>query len=130
MKFVDINENYKVNLDAIFSLERRIIPNKEECERYNDKLDIVSAEITENPPSLLCNGEMYNPVHDVNAKDNPLFEEYEKKLKEYLYSQVGEQPPLYKYEYYAILSTGMKVQLAQNKYEAITKAISQQEKDQ
>lgn len=125
MKFVDITENYKVNLEAIFSLEKRVIPNKEECERYNDQLDIISAEITENPPSLMCSGQLYNPLHDTNAKDNPLFKEYEKKLKEYLYNQVGEQPPLYRYEYYAILCTGVKVQLAENKYEAIIKAIEE-----
>lgn len=129
MKFVNISDDYKVNLDAIFSIERRIIPNREECENYNAKLEQISEEITANPPWLECNGETYNPVHDTNAKENPLYEIYSQELKKYLYSQIGEQPPLYKYEYYIIMSTGVKLQISQTKYDAIIECINRNQKE-
>jgi len=123
MKFIDINENYHVNIDSIFSLERRIIPNKNGCDNYNARLESISNEIIKNPPTIECNGVMYNPANDDNAKENPLYAIYSEKLKDYLYEQVGEQPPLYLYEYYAILSTGVKVQLAEDKYNGIIQLI-------
>ena len=129
MKFVDITENYKVNIESIFSLERRLLPNKEACDAYDDNLQRIADEVAASPPDLMCNGEMYNPAFDPDAKTNPLYDVYAEQLKEWMMDRIGEQPPLYIYENYAILSTGLKVQLSDSKYEAIINAIENMSKD-
>lgn len=123
MKFVEITENYRVNVESIFSLERRIVPNQDACNEYDTRLQEVTEEAASNPPQLMCNGELYSPIYDPNAKTNPQYEEYAKQLKTWMIERIGEQPPLYVYENYVVLATGLKVQLSDSKYEAILKAV-------
>lgn len=122
MKFVEVADNYIVNLDAIFSLERREINDPDVQEEFDEAVGRLTESITENPPELDCGGILFKPTPE-NAEDE-LFLVYKENLRNYLEDKIRYYKDTITYEYFAVLSTGMKVKLSYSKWKAIIDAIS------
>lgn len=112
-QFVYITENYRVNLECIFSLEKREILNPQYTQYINNyEKAIEDMKQSDNIETLVKN-QLENIDEDTIVKD----------LYKLLREKIGEQPEQYLYEYNIILSTGTKVQVSKSKYEYINNAI-------
>ena len=117
MNFVKITDDYIVNIENIFSLERRII--EEEKEKYAK--DLIDS-IIKDWPVFDCDGEMYSPKNDDNPEENPLCNIYFKKMEDFINEKIQKKKKKI-YKYYIILCTGVTVQLSKSKFDEIMKKI-------
>lgn len=122
MKIVKINDNLKINIEQIYSLERKNNQNK-----INDWLDEYNEyvkDFTENPPELMIDDiKVYKPEFDKkNSKED--LNKYMKALESYIISIIGEKPK-YKENYSIILITGLKINIDQSIYDKINQILEQ-----
>ncbi len=112
-QFVYITENYRVNLECIFSLEKREILNPQYTQYINNYEKAIEDMKQSDNIATLVKNQLENIDEDTIVKD----------LYKLLREKIGEQPEQYLYEYNIILSTGTKVQVSKSKYEYINDAI-------
>lgn len=115
-QFVWITENYRVNLDAIFSLERRYIDDYDQLNVWNIQYDQLFSDITQNG---IDNEDLKIDVSDGHTITD---EEYT-KIYDYIISIIGDSPLTYRIEYHIILSTGVTMQIAEDKFNKISEVI-------
>ena len=125
--FVWITENYRVNINAIFSLEKR---GKDNSAAYNTWLQGYQNNLeyfSENPIEVWDDENETMIKYDANYdfSNNDQFENYDEFKVRYIVDNImGPEPPLWTYEYWIILSTGIKMQIAQDKFEHINDIIT------
>jgi len=141
-KFVWINDIYRVNINAIFSLEKRAKDNSEIYNRwwedynyYMNLYDEQEIEIWDDRYNSIDITDETNETIDkfpirYSAPINPTSEEktkWDEFKKKYIYTIIGKCPEFWTYEYWIILSTGLKVEIAKDKFEYINKVIDELE---
>ena len=116
MKFVWLTDNYRVNLESIFSLEQKYIDNSESVIAWKNSYNDWQTEIY---TYGIHNDNIDLDITDIDniSDDNKLI------IDNYIKGMLGECPNIYKTEYYIILSTGVKLQIAQDKFFKINEAI-------
>ena len=120
MRFVWINENYRVNIESIFSLERRYVLN-EDFKIWAQQYEQLIEEYKTNLPPIKDEEGIVHKVSNNSSQED--IQLYSKLIKDEIYDKIGEQPNEYNYTYCIILSTGVKVNISQDKYEEINKII-------
>ena len=139
-KFVWINGIYRVNINAIFSLEKRAKDNTSEYNRWKEEYDyymnlydeqeieIWDNDIDENTKEIedefAVEPKKYFPPTDPTPEEKLQWDEFKKN---YIYTVIGDPPDFWTYEYWIILSTGLKVEIAKDKFEYINKVIDELE---
>jgi len=122
MKFVWITENYRVNVDSIFSLEKRVVKSSEWSNWKTQYNDIVNEYQQSFAPLI---DEDNNIIELNNASSQEDIEKYSKLLMNKIIERIGNPPEEYVETCILILQTGLKINITKDKFEAINKIIDE-----
>ena len=116
MKIIKINDNVKINIEMIYSLERK--DNQTEINEWNNEYKNLIQEFTNNPPLLaIDNDELFQPkVDEINDREKMI--QYGEALNTYILGIIGEQPKFIE-KYQIILVTGLKINIDKYIYNKI-----------
>ena len=123
MKFIKLTNNYRINIESIFSLEHQYLKNKEYDEwksNYDNLLDAYQKSLI---PLKKENGELLKISENSSEED---IKEYAQLIAEEIYDKIGEEPEKYKDNYQIILSTGLKISISKDKFDAINNALNEE----
>lgn len=120
MKIVKINDNLKINIEQIYSLERKT--NSNEINDWNNQYQNYIDIFRNNPPEFIDNGEIIKITFGDNI-DNETLEKYSQLLHNHILSIIGECPEYYE-TYYVILSTGLKISIGKQIYDKIDEYLN------
>ena len=120
MKIVKINEDLKINIDCIYSLQCQ--NNDNDILKWEESYNELMQEYYDNPPLLqLDNDELYKPEYGETI-DNDKLSKYTDALNNYIITIIGEKPQ-YIETYILILTTGIKVSIDKIIYDALNKVL-------
>jgi len=122
MNFVWLTDNYRVNIESIFSLEHQHSKNQKYIEWKNNYEKLLASYKSSLMPLKTEDGKFL----EINGSSSPEeIELYAQLITNEIYEKIGPTPEEYIDYYQIILSTGLKVGIAQDKFEAINKKIDQ-----
>ena len=120
MKIVKINDDLKINIDCIYSLQCQ--NNDNDILKWEESYNELMQEYYDNPPLLaLDNDELYKPEYGETI-DNDKLSKYTDALNDYIITIIGEKPQ-YTETYILILTTGIKVSIDKIIYDALNKVL-------
>ena len=120
MKIVKINDDLKINIDCIYSLQCQ--NNDNDILKWEESYNELMQEYYDNPPLLaLDNDELYKPEYGETI-DNDKLSKYTDALNNYIITIIGEKPQ-YTETYIIILTTGIKVSIDKIIYDALNKIL-------
>ena len=120
MKIVKINEDLKINIDCIYSLQCQ--NNDNDILKWEESYNELMQEYYDNPPLLaLDNDELYKPEYGETI-DNDKLSKYTDELNNQIITIIGEKPQ-YSETYILILTTGIKVSIDKIIYDALNKVL-------
>ena len=120
MKIVKINDDLKINIDCIYSLQRQ--NNNNDILKWEESYNELMQEYYDNPPLLqLDNDELYKPEYGETI-DNDKLSKYTDALNNYIITIIGKKPQ-YTETYILILTTGIKVSIDKIIYDALNKIL-------
>lgn len=120
MKIVKINDDLKINIDCIYSLQCQ--NNDNDILKWEESYDELMQEYYDNPPLLaLDNDELYKPEYGETI-DNDKLSKYTDALNNYIITIIGGKPQ-YTETYILILTTGIKVSIDKIIYDALNKVL-------
>lgn len=120
MKIVQINDNLKINIEMIYSLEK--YDNQFNINEWENNYKEYLEQFTKEPPLLeIDGGELYQPnVNEVIDTDK--CKAYAEALNEYIINTIGEKPDYYE-EFCIILCTGLKVNIDKTIYDKVNEYL-------
>lgn len=116
MKIIKINDNLKINIDHIYSLEKKTNNNeiKKWEDAYKEHIDLYA----KNPISLeISDNKFFQPKYGEKNNEEDL-KLYGRALKEHIISIIGYKPE-YNEKYYIILSSGLKINITKTIYDKV-----------
>ena len=120
MKIVKINEDLKINIDCIYSLQRQ--NNNNDILKWEESYNELMQEYYDNPPLLqLDNDELYKAEYGETI-DNDKLSKYTDALNNYIITIIGDKPQ-YIETYILILTTGIKVSIDKIIYDTLSKIL-------
>lgn len=120
MKIVKINDDLKINIDCIYSLQCQ--NNDNDILKWEESYNELMQEYYDNPPLLaLDNDELYKPEYGETI-DNDKLSKYTDALNDYIITIIGKKPQ-YTETYILILTTGIKVSIDKIIYDALNKVL-------
>ena len=120
MKIVKINDDLKINIDCIYSLQCQ--NNDNDILKWEESYNELMQEYYDNPPLLaLDDDELYKPEYGETI-DNDKLSKYTDALNNYIITIIGEKPQ-YTETYILILTTGIKVSIDKVIYDALNKIL-------
>lgn len=120
MKIVKINDDLKINIDCIYSLQCQ--NNDNDILKWEESYNELMQEYYDNPPILaLDNDELYKPEYGETI-DNDKLSKYTDALNNYIITIIGKKPQ-YIETYILILTTGIKVSIDKIIYDALNKIL-------
>ena len=120
MKIVKINDDLKINIDCIYSLQCQ--NNDNDILKWEESYNELMQEYYDNPPLLqLDNDELYKPEYGETV-DNDKLSKYTDALNNYIITIIGKKPQ-YTETYILILTTGIKVSIDKIIYDALNKIL-------
>lgn len=120
MKIIKINDNIKINIEDIYSLEKH--NNQNEINEWNNKYDKYLTSFYKDPPLLpITDKEVFKPVYGEEI-DKDKMKLYADALSNHILTIIGE-PPVFKEIYFIILSTGIKINIDKTIYDIIDKHL-------
>ena len=120
MKIVKINDDLKINIDCIYSLQCQ--NNDNDILKWEESYNELMQEYYDNPPILaLDNDELYKPEYGETI-DNDKLSKYTDALNDYIITIIGKKPQ-YTETYILILTTGIKVSIDKVIYDALNKVL-------
>lgn len=120
MKIIKINDDLKINIDCIYSLQCQ--NNDNDILKWEESYNELMQEYYDNPPLLaLDNDELYKPEYGETI-DNDKLSKYTDALNNYIITIIGEKPQ-YTETYILILTTGIKVSIDKIIYDALNKVL-------
>lgn len=118
-KFIWITDDYRINVDAIFSLQK--INNDNELSQWKNKYNNFINNL-ESYPELQVSSEMlWTPTSGIKV-DDEYINKYAEQFEIWAESQIGSKPKCIE-QYILILCTGVKIIITKDKYEEINKVI-------
>ena len=120
MKIVKINDDLKINIDCIYSLQCQ--NNDNDILKWEESYNELMQEYYDNPPLLaLDNDELYKPEYGETI-DNDKLSKYTDALNNYIITIIGKKPQ-YTETYILILTTGIKVSIDKIIYDTLNKIL-------
>ena len=121
MKIIQINDNIKINIEMIYSLEHH--DNKSEIMEWENNYKDYFKSFSDDPPLLPINGEeVFQPIRGEN-NDEEKMKLYLDALTNYIISIVGSCPEFIE-TYYVILCTGLKININKTIYDKINEYLN------
>ena len=109
MKIIKINDNLKINIEMLYSLEKH--NNKKYIDEWENRYQKYLSDFSEDPPMLaITEDEVFQPV-------------YGEALSNHIISIIGACP-IYEETYSVILCTGLKINIDKTIYDAIDNYLS------
>lgn len=109
-KFVWITDDYRVNVDSIFSLQRIKKDETDDHAIWQDKHDIMIANIEDEYKDILT---------DETKSEKEKTDQIVKDICE----DLGPEPEKWEYEYVVITQTGLKITITKDKYDLLNHTI-------
>ena len=120
MKIVKINDDLKINIDCIYSLQCQ--NNDNDILKWEESYNELMQEYYDNPPLLaLDNDELYKPEYGETI-DNDKLSKYTDALNNYIITIIGKKPQ-YTETYILILTTGIKVSIDKIIYDVLNNVL-------
>ena len=122
MKIVKINDNLKINIEQIYSLEK--VDNQKDIDKWNKLYQYHIKKYSEDPITLqISENKVFKPEFgkENNVKDLEL---YSQALHNHILSIIGTCPN-YIENYYVLLITGLKINIDQIIYDKIDNYLEQ-----
>lgn len=120
MKIVKINDNLKINIEQIYSLERKT--NINEVNDWNKSYQEYVNFFYKNPPEFIDNEQIIK-INFEDAIDDETLKKYSELLHQHIISIIGECPE-YDESYQLILSTGLKISIGKQIYNKIDEYLN------
>jgi len=121
MKIVKINDHLKINIEMIYSLERR--DNKNDIDEWNNNYSKYLEELSKDPPLLtITDTEVFQPKFGETNNESKM-KLYGEALNNYILSIIGTCPT-YMENYFIILVTGLKINIDKVIYDAIDEYLN------
>jgi len=120
MKIIKINDNIKINIEMIYSLEYH--NNNNDIIKWENDYKSYLDKFAQDPPILpISNTEVYRPIYGEKI-DKDKMQLYSNELNAHIISIIGDRPE-YIENYYVILSSGLKVNIDKSIYDIIDKYL-------
>lgn len=124
MKIVKINDNLKINIEMLYSLENS--SNENEIKQWHNDYKKYLDMFSKDPPLLpIENERLFAPKYNEQNNENDL-KLYSKALNDYIISIINDKP-IYKENYWIILSTGLKINVNKEIYNKIDEYLKKYE---
>lgn len=121
MKIIKINDNLKINIEMLYSLEKH--DNKKYIDEWEKRYQKYLSDFSEDPPMLpITDDEVFQPVYGEEVEDAKM-KLYGDALSNHIISIIGVCPN-YEETYSVILCTGLKINIDKTIYNAIDNYLS------
>jgi hypothetical protein len=120
MKIIKISDNIKINIEMLYSLEKR--DNHKDIEEWESRYQKYLSEYSADPPLLaITDDEVFQPVFGEEV-DTEKMKLYGEALSNHIISIIGVCP-VYNETYFVILNSGLKINIDKTIYDAIDKYL-------
>ena len=121
MKIIKISDNLKINIEMLYSLEKR--DNKKDIDEWENRYQKYLSDFTQDPPMLaITDDEVFQPVFGEEV-DNEKMKLYGDALSNHIISIIGACP-IYNETYFVILASGLKINIDKTIYDAIDEYLN------
>ena len=121
MKIIKINDNLKINIEMLYSLEKR--DNKKDIDEWENKYQKYLTNFTQDPPMLaITDDEVFQPVFGEEVDEDKM-KLYGDALSNHIISIIGACP-IYNETYFVILASGLKINIDKTIYDAIDEYLN------
>jgi len=122
MKIVKINDNLKINIEQIYSLERT--DNQNDINTWNNNYEYYLNEYSKNPITLpISDDKVFTPEFG-KENDPEDLKLYIDALHNHILTIIGS-PPKYVEKFCLLLITGLKINIDKTIYDKINKYLEQ-----
>ena len=122
MKIVKINDNLKINIEQIYSLERT--DNQNDIDIWNKNYKFYIEEYSQNPITLpISENKVFTPEFG-KENDPEDLKLYAEALHNHILTIIGS-PPKYIENFYVLLITGLRINIDKTIYNKIDKYLDQ-----
>jgi len=121
MKIIKISDNLKINIEMLYSLEKR--DNKKDIDEWENKYQKYLTNFTQDPPMLaITDDEVFQPVFGEEVDEDKM-KLYGDALSNHIISIIGACP-IYNETYFVILASGLKINIDKTIYDAIDEYLN------
>ena len=121
MKIIKISDNLKINIEMLYSLEKR--DNKKDINEWENRYQKYLSDFTQDPPMLaITDDEVFQPIFGEEVDENKM-KLYGDALSNHIISIIGACP-IYNETYFVILASGLKVNIDKTIYDAIDEYLN------
>ena len=121
MKIIKISDNLKINIEMLYSLEKR--DNKKDIDEWENRYQKYLSDFTQDPPMLaITDDEVFQPVFGEEVDEDKM-KLYGDALSNHIISIIGACP-IYNETYFVILASGLKVNIDKTIYDAIDEYLN------
>lgn len=121
MKIIKISDNLKINIEMLYSLEKR--DNKKDIDEWENKYQKYLTNFTQDPPMLaITDDEVFQPVFGEEVDEDKM-KLYGDALSNHIISIIGACP-IYNETYFIILASGLKINIDKTIYDAIDEYLN------
>lgn len=121
MKIIKINDNLKINIEMLYSLEKR--DNKKDIDEWENRYQKYLSDFTQEPPMLaITDDEVFQPVFGEEVDEDKM-KLYGDALSNHIISIIGACP-IYNETYFVILASGLKINIDKTIYDAIDEYLN------
>ena len=121
MKIIKISDNLKINIEMLYSLEKR--DNKKDIDEWENRYQKYLSDFTQEPPMLaITDDEVFQPVFGEEVDEDKM-KLYGDALSNHIISIIGACP-IYNETYFVILASGLKINIDKTIYNAIDEYLN------
>lgn len=121
MKIIKISDNLKINIEMLYSLEKR--DNKKNIDEWENRYQKYLSDFTQDPPMLaITDDEVFQPVFGEEVDEDKM-KLYGDALSNHIISIIGACP-IYNETYFVILASGLKINIDKTIYDAIDEYLN------
>lgn len=121
MKIIKISDNLKINIEMLYSLEKR--DNKKDIDEWENRYQKYLSNFTQDPPMLaITDDEVFQPVFGEEVDEDKM-KLYGDALSNHIISIIGACP-IYNETYFIILASGLKINIDKTIYDAIDEYLN------
>ena len=121
MKIIKISDNLKINIEMLYSLEKR--DNKKDIDEWENKYQKYLSNFTQDPPMLaITDDDVFQPVFGEEVDEDKM-KLYGDALSNHIISIIGACP-IYNETYFVILASGLKINIDKTIYDAIDEYLN------